>query len=83
MARRGRPPRAGAVNELSPLKILGQIVILQTIYYVTGAMLILFTSLVFGKNFNLGLVLDWRSLRGDTTVGWTLGLCWMLDALVG
>lgn len=28
------------------------------------------------------LIFDWRNVRGDVTTGWTLGLCWMLDALV-
>lgn len=80
---RRRPPRAGALNELSPLKILGQIAALQAAYYGAAFVLILFTSLVAGQGFDIGLVLDWRSLRGDTAVGWTLGLCWVMDALVG
>jgi len=83
MARRRRPPRAGAINDLSPIKITGQILALQAVYYFAATVLILFTSLVAGKTFGLDLILSWRSLRGDTTVGWTLGLCWMLDALVG
>lgn len=45
--------------------------------------LILFTVLVAGKPFSVDLVLSWRSVRGDTAVGWMLGLCWWLDAGVG
>ena len=42
-----------------------------------ATLLILFTALAAGKPFSADLVLSWRSLRGDTTVGWTLGLCWI------
>jgi hypothetical protein len=83
MARRRRPPRPGALTELPPLKILMQIVILQTIHYVCGTAMILFAALVAGKDFSADLVLHWKSLRGDTTVGWMLGLCWLADSFVG
>jgi len=82
MARRRRPPRPGALIELPPLKILSQIVLLQTIWYTLGTVLILFMALVAGAHFNLDMVLSWRSLRGDTTVGWMLGLVWMLDSFL-
>lgn len=83
MARRRRPPRPGALIELPPLKILTQIVILQTIWYILGAVLILFMALVAGAHFDLDMVFSWQSLRGDTTVGWMLGLVWMLDSFLG
>lgn len=83
MARRRRPPRPGALIELPPLKILSQIILLQTIWYTFGTVLILFTALVAGAHFNLDMVLSWRSLRGDTTVGWMLSLVWMLDSFLG
>ena len=82
MPRRRRPPRAGALTDLPPLKILTQIVILQATYYLFAAILILFTVLVAGQKFTLDLIFDWRSLRGDTTVGWMLGLVWILNSLV-
>jgi len=83
MPRRRRPPRAGALSDLPPLRILRQIILLQSAYYLCATVLILFTTLVAGKNFNIDLILSWRSLRGDTTVGWTLGLCWMLNSFLG
>jgi hypothetical protein len=83
MARRRRPPRPGALTELPPLKILGQILVLQTVFYVTGAALVLFAAVIQGSTFGPDLVLHWRSLRGDTTVGWTLGLVWMANSFVG
>ncbi|CZT10716.1 hypothetical protein WAI453_012571 [Rhynchosporium graminicola] len=83
MARRRRPPRPGALTELPPLRILTQILLLQTLWYIAGTVLILFTALVAGKHFSLDLLLSWRSLRGDTTVGWMLGLVWMLNSLIG
>ena len=83
MPRRRRPPRAGAVNDLDPLQIFKQICMLQAAYYFFASLLIVFTTLVAGKRFTLDLILSWQSLRGDTTVGWTLGLCWMLTSLMG
>jgi len=82
MPRPRRPPRAGALTDLPPLKILTQICILQAAYYASATVLILFTALVAGKSFDLDLVLSWRSLRGDNTVGWMLGLVWMLNSLI-
>ena len=81
--RRRRPPRAGALTELPPLKILMQIILLQVIFYVCATVLIIFTALVAGEKFGLDMVLDWRSIRGDNTVGWTLGLVWLLNSLIG
>ncbi|KAL7619572.1 hypothetical protein AAE478_010113 [Parahypoxylon ruwenzoriense] len=82
MARRRRPPRAGAVNELPPLRILGQIAALQGIYYAAALVLMLFTSLVAGTRFGLDLIFGWADLRGDTTQGWLLGVVAMV-ALIG
>lgn len=83
MARRRRPPRAGAIDNLVPLKIFRQIVMLQAAYYFFATILIVFTTLVAGRSFNFDLVLSWESIRGDNTIGWTLGLCWILDSLFG
>ena len=82
MPRRRRPPRPGALADLKPLRILTQIIFLQTSYYGVALVLIVFTTIVAGRHPNAGLLLDWHSLRGDVTTGWTLGLCWMLDSLI-
>ncbi|KAK3305849.1 integral membrane protein S linking to the trans Golgi network-domain-containing protein [Chaetomium strumarium] len=79
MARRRRPPRAGAISELPPLKILSQIAALQGLYYAGALALMLFTALVAGIKFNLDLVFGWDAVRGDTTQGWMLGFIWVLD----
>lgn len=81
--RHRRPPRPGALQTLSPLRIFTQIVLLQTLHYAAAFALILFTALAAGKPFSLDLVLSWRNLRGDTTIGWTLGLCWIICAAAG
>ncbi|KAF1956643.1 hypothetical protein CC80DRAFT_492164 [Byssothecium circinans] len=81
MPRRRRPPRPGALADLSPTRILSQIIILQLAYYACAAVLIIFTALVAGKEISTDLLFSWRSLRGDTTVGWTLGLVWVLNSL--
>ncbi|KAH8727115.1 integral membrane protein S linking to the trans Golgi network-domain-containing protein [Phaeosphaeriaceae sp. PMI808] len=82
MPRRRRPPRPGALADLSPTRILAQIVLLQLAYYACAAVLIVFTAIVAGKEVSTDLLFNWRSLRGDTTVGWTLGLVWVLNGLI-
>jgi hypothetical protein len=82
MPRRRRPTRAGALADLKPTRILGQIVLLQLAYYACAAVLIVFTAIVAGKEVSVDLLFNWRSLRGDTTVGWTLGLVWVLNSLI-
>ena len=80
MPPRRRPPRAGALTDVSPRKIASQILILQGAYYLVALVLILFTSLVAGETFQLDLILDWRTIRGDITFGWTIALCWLMVA---
>lgn len=76
--RRPLPPHASSSALSSPLRIATQILSLQLAYYACTTTLILFTVLTAGKPFSADLVLSWRSLRGDTAVGWTLGLCWLV-----
>ncbi|KAI0389944.1 integral membrane protein S linking to the trans Golgi network-domain-containing protein [Xylariaceae sp. FL0594] len=80
MPRRRRPPRPGAIAELPPLRILGQIAALQLVYYAAALVLMLFTSLVMGIHFQLDLIFGWASLRGDNTQGWLLGFVWLCCA---
>ncbi|MCJ1355918.1 MAG: hypothetical protein MMC33_005911 [Icmadophila ericetorum] len=80
---RRRPRPATAIQSLSPLRILTQIILLQTAFYITGTILLLFTSLVAGRRFYLGMVWDWRIVRGDTVDGWMWALCWMLVGFAG
>lgn len=82
MARRRRPARPGALADLAPSRILAQIVILQLLYYAVAAALILFITLVAGKEISVDLLLSWKTIRGDITDGWMLGLCWMMDSLI-
>ncbi|KIV96793.1 hypothetical protein PV10_00610 [Exophiala mesophila] len=80
--RRRKPPRAGALTELPPLKIVRSIVLLQAFYYLLALILILFTTLVLGQKFSIGLIFDWRSVRGDNTIGWTVGVLWVLVGFI-
>ncbi|EEH37506.1 hypothetical protein PAAG_07924 [Paracoccidioides lutzii Pb01] len=83
MQRRRKPPPAGALSDFPPLKIVKKIIALQAAYYACATILILFTALVAGTAFSPDLILSWRSLRGDTTIGWTLGLVWLLNSAAG
>ncbi|KAH7182986.1 integral membrane protein S linking to the trans Golgi network-domain-containing protein [Fusarium flagelliforme] len=79
MPRRRKPPRAGALAELAPLKIAGQIATLQAIYYFAALVLIVFTALVSGSGFSWTLVFGWEGVRGDTTHGWLMSFILLLD----
>ncbi|GLA08740.1 integral membrane protein of the Golgi [Aspergillus niger] len=83
MPPRRRAPRAGSRTDLPPLKIVRKILLLQVAYYVTATALILFTTVVYGTPFSLDLVFSWNALRGDITIGWMLGLVWLLTSGIG
>ena len=82
MPPRRRPRPAGARTDLPPLKIIRKIFLLQLGYYAAATALILFTTLVYGTAFSFDLLLNWDAVRGDTTIGWILGLVWMLNSLL-
>ncbi|KAI6380635.1 hypothetical protein MCOR25_001571 [Pyricularia grisea] len=79
MARRRRPPRAGALTELPPLKIISQMAILQVSYYAAALVLMVFTALVYGKKFSMEWLFGWEPVRGDTTMGWLMAFTWLVD----
>ncbi|ETI29522.1 hypothetical protein G647_01975 [Cladophialophora carrionii CBS 160.54] len=79
---RRKPPRSGALTELPPLKILRSILVLQLWYYTTFFIFAVFVSLVLGQEFSPDLVLDWRSVRGDNTLGWTVGFLCVVNGFV-
>lgn len=82
MARRRRPPRPGALADLSPSRILKQMALLQFFYYGVAIVLIVFTTFVAGRHPDAKEIMGWRELRGDVTTGWTLALCWLLGSLI-
>ncbi|OAA66059.1 SYS1-related integral membrane protein [Cordyceps fumosorosea ARSEF 2679] len=79
MARRRRPPRAGALHELQPLRTAAQIAVLQLLFYAVALVLIVFTSLVAGRPFGVDQLLGWESVRGDNTEGWLMAFVWLFD----
>lgn len=80
--RRRRPPRAGALTDLPPLKIIQNILLLQVAYYLTATVIIIFTTLILGQKFSLRLIWDWAAVRGDNTLGWVVGVTWLLTAFL-
>ncbi|KAJ2896111.1 hypothetical protein MKZ38_005866 [Zalerion maritima] len=82
MPRRRRPPRAGAVGELPPLKILGQILSMQACFYAALILLYPFCCVVGGWPFTWSLVFGWEGIRGDTSRGWLMGFILALVAMV-
>lgn len=83
MAKRRTAIRARAPNSLAPVRILKQIAILQITYYLAATLLILFTMLVAGHSFSAQMVLgSSTAVRGDTALGLTMGLLWLVSGLV-
>ena len=82
MLRRRRPNRPAALAEFAPLRILSRIVILQLAYYGCAACIIIFVTLVAGRELRFDLILSWRTLRSDSAVGWTLALSWVLNSVI-
>jgi protein SYS1 len=83
MARKRRPPRPGSLTDLAPLPILRKILLLQAAWYASATILILFSALVAGhRPISLNLILDWHTVRADTTIGWMIGMCWCLNGLI-
>jgi len=80
--RRRRPPRAGALSEFPPLKIIRSILLLQLAYYATAILLILFTVVVFGQTFSIELVFDWNIVKRDNTLGWLVAIVWLLASFL-
>ncbi|KAI5302145.1 hypothetical protein KEM56_000992 [Ascosphaera pollenicola] len=76
-----RPPRAGSLRDLAPLKIIKQMAVLQIAYYTCATLLFVFTTFVAGTSFSVDLLFSWRSIRGDTTMGWMYSFIWLLNDL--
>lgn len=81
-APRRRRIRRGAAEPFQPLHTMSQILALQSLYYLSATLLMLFTTLVAGRPFSMVLIFSWRAVRADTAVGWTLGVVWMLVSLI-
>lgn len=81
MPKRPRRIRRPAANSFQPLQTFIQILALQGLYYAIATALILFSALVAGHSFSLDLVFSSRSVQADNTVGWTLGIVWLLCSM--
>lgn len=75
----GRASSSLVSNMFGPRQLLQQILVMQSIYYLIGFILILFTCIVSGEPFSLKVVFSWEPVRIDTTMGWTLFMLWLLD----
>lgn len=70
------------MNIYSPVRLATQIVIIQTIYYLSSLLLTFFTSQLSGQPFTLDWIWDWRFVRADNVLGWTIGLLWVLNGII-
>ncbi|EWC47981.1 hypothetical protein DRE_02863 [Drechslerella stenobrocha 248] len=81
MARRRRIRPASALESLSPVLIISQIMALQTAFYTVATLLLLFTAVVIGARFSLDLPFSWGVVTAENAAGWTVGMVWLLNSL--
>ncbi|KAK6352788.1 hypothetical protein TWF696_004791 [Orbilia brochopaga] len=81
MPRRRRVRPASALESLSPLLILSQIVALQTAFYAVATILLLFTAVVLGVRFSLDWPFSWVPVTGENARGWTVALVWLANSM--
>lgn len=82
MSRRRRTARPATLSEFAPLLILSKIFLLQVAYYGCAACVIVFITLILGREVKLDLLFSWRTLRGDAAIGWMLALAWTLNSVI-
>ncbi|RUS17023.1 hypothetical protein BC937DRAFT_90521 [Endogone sp. FLAS-F59071] len=80
------PPKPSTNFRLTvwdPLLIVSQIIALQALYYFSASLLTLFFLLLTGSEITLDYILNYREIRSDTVMGWTIGLAWLINSVVG
>ncbi|KAI7858292.1 integral membrane protein S linking to the trans Golgi network-domain-containing protein [Circinella umbellata] len=65
-----------------PLLIIAQIISLQSVYYIVISLLLLIALALTGAELSLDAILDDGEIRTDTVFGWTLGLVWLVNAVM-
>lgn len=58
-----------------------QILVLQVFYYATGMVLISITAALLGYDYSLGWAFNWDLVSLENSLGLTLFVVWLLDAL--
>lgn len=63
-------PSGFRISAWDPILIISQIISLQTAYYLSISLVLLFVQLLTGGGLTLDKILSWREIRLDTGVGW-------------
>ncbi|KAK9765988.1 hypothetical protein K7432_005249 [Basidiobolus ranarum] len=66
-----------------PLLIISQIVTLQSLCYLSAALITLIVDGLTGADITLDNLLNFREYRGDTMFGWTLATGWLTNSVFG
>lgn len=78
-----KPSQIFKQDSLSPNKIALQIVLLQIFYYSTASVLFYCWAKLFGFELNVkSWLFSWEYINYDTTLGLSLSVLWLLDALI-
>lgn len=65
-----------------PPLIVAQIACLQSCFYVIVSIVTLVAEAIASASVSTAHILDYRSFRGDTVLGWSLALGWELSAVI-
>ncbi|RKP12758.1 integral membrane protein S linking to the trans Golgi network-domain-containing protein, partial [Piptocephalis cylindrospora] len=66
-----------------PILLLSQIVCLQAAFYTFNSVAVLCAEAYTNADISLDHILDPTEFRGDTVLGWSLSLCWLLSSGFG
>lgn len=66
----------------NPSKLLSQIVILQSFYYVTALVMFYLISSLNGYDFNIDWIVLWELIALDNAMGLVLFTLWLFDSLL-
>lgn len=66
----------------NPSKLLSQIVILQSFYYVTALVIFYLISSLNGYDFNIDWIVLWELIALDNAMGLVLFTLWLFDSLL-
>lgn len=78
----GYKPLSDGANSSSPLRIAGQIVILQLFYYLTALIIFYLVALLNGYDFSVDWIFSWELIEPDNAMGLTLFALWLFDSLL-
>ncbi|EGV61538.1 integral membrane protein [Yamadazyma tenuis ATCC 10573] len=73
---------ASSTDTTSPTKLLFQIVLLQSFYYLTAFIIFYLISSLNGYDFKLDFIFSWELISSENAMGLILFAMWLFDSLL-